>query len=315
MPAELRRIVNGKRARFNMEIASNITLAALAQQFLVGLSRTSILFIVASGLSLVLGVLRIPNVAHGSLYMIGAFLAYSIAPVCGGGSTGFWIAMVVAPLGVALISLVVERALFCHLYEREHLMLLLFTFSLMLLFRDVVKLIWGSDYRSLSAPEVFQGAVTLVGMPFPRYNLFLLFIGPVVALGLWLLTNKTKIGKISRAAAVDREMVAAVGINVSWVFAAVFIIGCFLAGLGGALVAPTQNITQGMDHSLIMEAFLIVIIGGLGNMWGALLGALIFGLTDSMGILVWPQFAIVFPYLAAVIVLVFRPKGLLQATW
>lgn len=298
-----------------MELPSNITFAALAQQFLVGLSRTSILFIVASGLSLVLGVLRIPNVAHGSLYMIGAFLAYSVATLCGGGSTGFWIAMIVAPLGVALISLLVERALFCHLYEREHLMLLLFTFSLMLLFRDVVKLIWGSDYRSLAAPDVFQGSFALLGMPFPRYNLFLLFIGPLVALGLWLLTNKTKIGKIARAAAVDREMVAAIGINVSWVFAAVFVIGCFLAGLGGALVAPTQNITQGMDHSLIMEAFLIVIIGGLGNMWGALLGALIFGLTDSMGILVWPQFAIVFPYLAAVIVLVFRPKGLLRATW
>jgi len=144
---------------------------------------------------------------------------------------------------------------------------------------------------------------------------FLLVIGPLVAVGLWLLINKTKIGKISRAAAVDREMVGAVGINVSGVFAFVFTIGCFLAGLGGALVAPTQNITQGMDHTLIMEAFLIVIIGGLGNIWGALLGALIFGLTDSMGILVWPQFSIVFPYVAVVIVLIFRPKGLLKAAW
>lgn len=298
-----------------MEFAQHITIAALFQQVLVGLSKTTILFIVASGLSLVLGVLRIPNVFHGSLYMIGAFLAYTITMALGGTSTGFWPALILAPLGVALISLMVERGLFCHLYEREHLMLLLFTFAFMLVFGDLVKLVWGSDYRSLSAPVILQGSFSVFGLPFPRYNLFLLIIGPLVALGLWLLTNKTKIGKISRAAAVDREMVGAMGINVSWVFAAVFIIGCFLGGLGGALVAPTQNITQGMDHAIIIEAFLIVIIGGLGNIWGALLGSLIFGLTDSIGILVWPQFAIVFPYVAVVTVLVIRPKGLLKSTW
>ena len=298
-----------------MEFGANITLVALFHQILVGLSRTTILFIVSSGLSLVLGVLRIPNVAHGSLYMIGAFLTYSIATLLGGGSGGFWLALVLAPVGVALISFVAERGLFCHLYEREHLMLLLFTFSLMLVFGDMVKFIWGSDYRSLSAPEILQGSFLIFGLPFPRYNLFLLIMGPLVAVGLWYLTNRTKIGRVARAAAVDREMVGAVGINVSWVFAWVFVIGCFLAGLGGALVAPTQNITQGMDHTIIIEAFLIVIIGGLGNIWGALLGAAIFGLTDSIGVLVWPQFAIVFPYVAVVVVLVFRPRGLLRSTW
>lgn len=297
-----------------MEFAAHVSWEALLQQVLVGLSRTTILFIVASGLSLVLGVLRIPNVFHGSLYMIGAFLAYSVA-VFIGGPAGFAVALLAAPLGVALISLIVERGLFCRLYEREHLMLLLFTFAFMLVFSDLVKLVWGSDYRSLSLPPMLQGSFTILDLPFPRYNLFLLLVGPVVAFGLWFLTNKTKIGKIARAASVDREMVGAVGINVSWVFAAVFIIGCFLAGLGGALVAPTQNITQGMDHAIIIQAFLIVIIGGLGNIWGALLGALIFGLTDAIGILILPQFAIVFPYAAVVIVLLFRPTGLLKATW
>lgn len=297
-----------------MDSASHITLAALGQQLLVGLSRTTILFIVSSGLSLILGVLRIPNVSHGSLYMIGAFVTYSVATFIGG-QTGFWVALAVAPVAVGLLALAVERGIFCHLYEREHLMLLLFTFSLMLVLGDVVKLIWGSDYRSLAAPPMMQGSFSLGGMPFPRYNLFLLIMGPLVAVGLWALTNKTKIGKIARAAAVDREMVAAMGINVSWVFAFVFCLGCLMAGLGGALVAPTQNITQGMDHAIIMEAFLIVIIGGLGNMWGALLGAAIFGITDSIGILVWPQFAIVFPYVAVTIVLLFRPKGLLKSTW
>lgn len=298
-----------------MDFSSNITIIALLQQIFVGLSRTTILFIVASGLSLVLGVLRIPNVAHGSLYMIGAFLTYTIATLFGQSAPGFWIALIVAPLGVALISFIVERGLFCHLYEREHLMLLLFTFSFTLVFGDLVKLIWGSDYRSLNPPEFLRGSVSISGLLLPRYNLFLLVLGPLVATGLWFLTEKTKIGKIARAAAVDREMVGAIGINVSWVFAAVFVIGCYLGGLGGALVAPTQNITQGMDHTIIIEAFLIVIIGGLGNIWGALLGALIFGLTDSVGILVWPQFAIVFPYVAVIIVLLFRPKGLLKSTW
>lgn len=298
-----------------MELASNITIPAFLQQILVGLSRTTILFIVASGLSIVLGVLRIPNVFHGSLYMIGAFIAYSISAAIGGGLTGFWMALIFAPVAVALISLLIERGLFCRLYDREHLMLLLFTFAFTLVFGDLVKLIWGADYRSISPPEFLQGAFTIFELPFPRYNLFLLILGPLVALGLWYFTNKTRIGKIARAASVDRDMVDAVGINVSWVFAWVFVIGCFLAGLGGALVAPTQNITQGMDHAIIIEAFLIVIIGGLGNIWGALLGALIFGLTDAVGILVWPQFAIVFPYLAVVIVLVIRPTGLLKSVW
>ena len=220
-----------------MEFASHINLASLAQQVLVGLSRTTILFIVSSGLSLILGVLRIPNVSHGSLYMIGAFITYAVASVIGG-ATGFWVALVIAPLAVAGISLVTERALFCHLYEREHLMLLLFTFALALVFGDLVKLIWGADYRSLNAPEMLRGSVAMGSLPFPRYNLFLLMVGPVVAFGLWYLTNKTKIGKIARAAAVDREMVAAMGINVSWVFAFVFCIGCLLAGLGGALGGP-----------------------------------------------------------------------------
>ncbi|MGD9972238.1 MAG: branched-chain amino acid ABC transporter permease [Desulfatirhabdiaceae bacterium] len=297
-----------------MDGASQQMIQSLFQQILVGLSRTTILFIVSSGLSLVLGVLRIPNLAHGSFYMIGAFMAYTVATAVGG-VWGFWLALILGPLCVALVSLIMERGLFCHLYDREHLMLLLFTFSFTLVFGDLVKLIWGSDYRSMPVPIFFQGSFTLFGLSLPRYNGFLLMVGPVVAVGLWLLIQKTRIGKIARAAAVDREMVDALGINVSLIFSAVFVIGCFLAGLGGALVAPTQNITGGMDHSIIIEAFLIVIVGGLGNIWGALLGALIFGLTHSIGILLFPQFSIVLPYVAVVTILLFRPKGLLKSVW
>jgi branched-chain amino acid transport system permease protein len=298
-----------------MEGGQAITLAALSSTFLVGLSRAMILFIVTSGLSFVLGVLRVPNVAHGSLYMIGAFVAYSISTLLGGGSIGFWLALILAPLVVALISLIAERSLFCHLYQREHLMLLLFTFALMLILGDLTKIVWGADYRSIMPPAVLQGSISIFGSPFPKYNLFLLVIGPLVAIGLWLFSTKTKMGKIARAAAVDMEMVGAIGINVSWVFAFAFVLGCFLGGLGGALVAPTISVTIGMDHNIIIEAFLIVTIGGLGNMWGALAGSLIFGITQAYGVLLWPQFAIVFPYLAVVIVLTLKPTGMLKAVW
>ena len=292
----------------------NITFAGFFSQVLVGLSRAMILFIVSSGLSFILGVLRVPNVAHGSLYMIGAFVAHSVATAVGGVS-GFWLALVLAPLTVALISLIAERTLFCHLYEREHLMLLLFTFALALILGDLTKMTWGADYRSLTAPPFLQGSVSVHGTAFPRYNLFLLVVGPVVAVGLWLLTSKTMFGKIARAAAVDREMVGAIGVNVSWVFALAFVLGCLLAGLGGALVSPTVSITLGMDHTIIIEAFLIVTIGGLGNIWGALVGSLIFGVSQSIGVLILPQFAIVFPYLAVVVILTLKPTGLLKSVW
>jgi branched-subunit amino acid ABC-type transport system permease component len=298
-----------------MEAGQGITLAILSIHLLVGLSRAMILFIVSSGLSFVLGVLRVPNVAHGSLYMIGAFAAHSISTALGGGTTGFWLALLLSPFVVAGISLVAERSLFCHLYEREHLMLLLFTFALMLILGDLTKMIWGADYRSIMAPPFLQGSVSIFNSPFPKYNLFLIIIGPIVAIGLWLFSNKTKVGKIARAAAVDREMVGAIGINVSWVFAFAFILGCFLAGLGGALVSPTISVTLGMDHDIIIEAFLIVTIGGLGNMWGAMVGSLIFGITQSFGVLFWPQFAIVFPYAAVVIVLTLKPTGMLKSVW
>ena len=298
-----------------MEAGQGITLAVLSIHLLVGLSRAMILFIVSSGLSFVLGVLRVPNVAHGSLYMIGAFAAHSIATALGGGPAGFWLALFLSPFVVAGISLIAERSLFCHLYEREHLMLLLFTFALMLILGDLTKMIWGADYRSIMAPPFLQGSISIFNSPFPKYNLFLLIIGPVVAIGLWLFSNKTKVGKIARAAAVDREMVGAIGINVSWVFAFAFILGCFLAGLGGALVSPTISVTLGMDHDIIIEAFLIVTIGGLGNMWGAMVGSLIFGITQSFGVLFWPQFAIVFPYAAVVIVLTLKPTGMLKSVW
>ncbi len=292
-----------------------LSLDAVTSQLLIGLSRAMILFIVSSGLSFVLGVLRVPNIAHGSLYMIGAFGAYSIAAALGKNPAGFWVALLLAPLLVALVGLIFERVLLSRLYQREHLMLILFTFAIGLILNDMVKLAWGAEYHSVVPPEILNGSASVLGIDIPRYSLFLLLLGPLVALGLWLFVSKTKVGKISRAAAVDREMVGVLGINVSWVFAAAFVLGCYLAGLGGALVAPTTSISLGMDRTIIIETFLIVTIGGLGNIWGALIGSLIFGVTQSVGLLFLPQFTVVFPYAAVVIVLLLRPRGLLHSVW
>lgn len=290
-----------------------LDLGTLGANCFVGLSRTMILFIVSSGLSFILGVMRVPNIAHGSLYMIGAFAAYSIAELFGGSTVGFWIALALSPVFVGVLSLIAERVMFRRLYQREHLELILFTFALMLIFGDLVKLVWGTDYKSILAPDMLRGSVIVFGSSFPVYNIFLIVVGPLVGVGLWLFTATTKMGKITRAAAVDRDMVDAIGINVDWVFCGAFVIGCILAGLGGALVAPTVSITLGMDHTIIMEAFLIVTIGGLGNIAGAFLGSLIFGFSQAFGVYLMPQFAIVFPYIAVVIILLIKPKGLLKS--
>jgi branched-subunit amino acid ABC-type transport system permease component len=288
--------------------------AAVVGQLLVGLSRAMILFVVSAGLTLVLGVLRVPNVFHGSLYMLGAFVAWTVAEAVGH-PAGLWLALAAAPVATAAVGLAVERLLLSRLYHREHLMLILFTFGVMLVLNDLVKMLWGPTYRSLVPPPSLQGAVTVAGVALPRFNLVLLAAGPVVAVGLWLFTHRTRAGKLARAAATDRDMVAVLGVDVGRVFGMAFALGCFLAGLGGALVAPTTSITLGMDHSLLIDSFLIVIVGGLGNLWGALVGSLLFGVTQSVGLLVWPQFAVAFPYAVTAAVLLVRPKGLLRSAW
>ncbi|MDR7480235.1 MAG: branched-chain amino acid ABC transporter permease [Armatimonadota bacterium] len=290
-------------------------LPAVLGQVLVGLSRAMILFIVSAGLTLILGVLRVPNVFHGSLYMLGAFVAWTVAEAVGAHPAGLWLALAAAPLVTAAVGLVLERLLLSRLYHREHLMLILFTFGVMLILNDAVKLLWGPTYRSLVPPPSLQGAVTVLGVALPTFNLVLLAAGPLVGLGLWLFTHRTRAGRVARAAATDRDMVAVLGVDVNRVFGMAFALGCFLAGLGGALVAPTTSIMLGMDHSLLIDSFLIVIVGGLGNLWGALAGSLLFGVTQSVGLLVWPQFAVAFPYAVTAAVLLVRPTGLLRSAW
>ena len=275
---------------------------------LAGLTRASILFIVASGLTLVFGVLRVINMAHGSLYMIGAFVAAAVIERAGAGS--FWLALVAAPLAVAAVGAVIELGVLRRIYRAEHVVQLLATYALILIIEDVLKMIWGAEYRSVSVPEIFAGAIAVGGRPFPVYNLFVIGWALLLALGLWLLMYRTGLGKLIRAAMDDAEMLEALGVNIPRIFLAVFVIGAFLAGLGGVLVAPLGSIGLGMDVSILIEAFVVAVIGGLGSFPGALLGAGIIGIMFSFGITIAPRMAMAFIFLAMVVVLVVRPWGL-----
>ncbi len=280
-------------------------------QLLGGLSRGMVLFIVASGLSLIFGVMRVINFAHGSLYMLGAFLAVTISSLFVGFEWSFVAVLLIVPLIVAAVGLAMETTLFRRIYAKEHLLQLLLTYGLALFISDVVRMIWGGAYRTVRPPDFLRSGVEILGRSFPVYNLFLLVVGPLIALGLWILLYRSRWGRIIRAAVANPEILGALGINVQRVFTSVFALGCWLAGLGGALVAGQAAVALGMDVSLIIDAFAVVVIGGLGSFGGALLGSVILGVVLSLGILVVPQAALGLSFLVMASVLILRPWGLL----
>ncbi len=283
----------------------------LAVQCLNGLTQAMFLFLIASGLSLIFGVLGVLNFAHGSLYMLGAYLSYTIASRFVGSPAAFWVALILGSIGVALVGGIIESVFLRPVYRREELDQLLVTYALVLIISDLVKLAWGAENRSGSRPALLAGSVDIAGRDFPTYNLFVLAVGPLVALGLWLLLRRTQFGRLVRAAANDREMVGVVGVNVTGLFTGVFMLGAWLGGLGGGLAAPIGAIFPGMDVEIIVESFIVVVVGGMGSLGGTLLGALIIGQLNAFGILFFPRFAIVFVYILMAIVLVIRPWGLL----
>jgi branched-chain amino acid transport system permease protein len=280
----------------------------LVVQFLTGLASAASLFLVASGLSIIFGVSRIVNFAHGSFYMLGAYLAYQVVQSVGTGPGRFWWAVAGAALGIAVLGGLVERLLLRHLYAKEELYQLLFTYALVLILGDVAKRFWGTGQLSISRPPGLTGAVDLFGTRLPLYNLFILLLGPAVALAFWVILHRTRVGRYIRAAAQDREMLGALGINVTSLYTGVFVLGSFLAGLGGALVTPVKTVVPGMDVEIIVEAFIVVVIGGLGSFWGTFLGSIVYGQVLSFGILIFSIFS-VFALMA--VVLIVRPWGLL----
>jgi branched-chain amino acid transport system permease protein len=280
-------------------------------QALSGLTAAMFLFLIASGLSLIFGVLRVLNFAHGSFYMIGAYLAWQLVQWVGTGGGRFWLAVLGAAVGIAILGGVVERLLLRHLYGKEELYQLLFTYALVLIISDAAKVLWGTQQQSVSRPPGLEGSFRLFNTVIPWYNLFILLLGPAIAFVFWLVLNRTRAGRLIRAAALDREMLGALGVNVSRLYTGVFVIGSFLAGLGGALVTPVKTIVPGMDVEIIVEAFIVVVIGGLGSFWGTFLGALIYGQVLSFGILIFPRFSIFSVFALMAVVLIIRPWGLL----
>src|SRR6266436_8417572 len=286
-------------------------MSLLVVQLLSGLANAMFLFLVASGLSLIFGVTRIVNFAHGSFYMLAADLTYSLAAALPLGPGAFYAGALLAAVLVAGLGGLVEVLLLRRVYRAPELYQLLLTFSLVLIAADAVRLLWGADNKTGPPAPGLAGSVPVAGQLFPSYDLAVIAFGPLVALGLWVVFHRTRWGVLIRAATQDREMVAALGVDQSRLFTGVFVLGSFLAGLGGALQVPRVALTTVMDTTVIVEAFVVVVIGGMGSVWGALLASLLIGVLNAYGVLVLPKASIVLMFVVMAVVLIVRPWGLL----
>jgi branched-chain amino acid transport system permease protein len=283
----------------------------LFSQFMGGLTAAMFLFLIASGLSLIFGVLRVLNFAHGSFYMLGAYIAWQVVHWVSVALPGhFWLATLAATAGIAILGGVIERSLFRFLYDREELYQLLFTYALVLILGDAAKYVWGTDQLSVSRPSILNGGFEIFSTTVPYYNLFIIIIGPLIALGVWLMLTRTGLGRMVRAAALDREMLDALGANVGWLYTGMFMLSAALAGLSGALVTPIQSIVPGMDVEIIVQAFIVVVIGGLGSFWGTFWGSMLYGQVLSFGILIFPGFSLFSVFALMAVILIVRPWGL-----
>lgn len=278
-------------------------------QFLTGLASAASLFLVASGLSIIFGVTRIVNFAHGAFYMLGAYGAFTLTERLSG-TLGFWGGIVIAALFVALLGVLVEMVLLRRIYKSPELFQLLATFGLTLMVEDIVVLIWGPDDLVGRRAPGFRGAVDFFGQNIPSYDLLLILLGPVVLGALWLLFRRTRWGILVRAATQDRDMVAALGVNQKWLFTSVFAVGVFLAALGGALQIPRDAVHHAMDLRIIVDVFVVVVIGGLGSITGAFVAAVLVSELNAFGILIFPKISIILVFLVMAAVLIVRPWGL-----
>ena len=279
-------------------------------QFLTGLASAASLFLVASGLSIIFGVTRIVNFAHGAFYMLGAYVAFTLTERFSG-ALGFWGGILAAALIVAAIGVLVEMVLLRRIYHAPELFQLLATFGLTLMVEDLVVLIWGPD--DLVGPRApgLKGALDFFGQKIPSYDLLLIALGPLVLGLLWLIFQRTRWGVLVRAATQDRDMVAALGVNQKWLFTSVFALGVFLAALGGSLQIPRDAVHHVMDLRIIVDVFVVVVIGGLGSIVGAFVAAVLVSELNAFGILIFPKISIILVFLVMAVVLITRPWGLL----
>ncbi|MBV9859239.1 MAG: branched-chain amino acid ABC transporter permease [Alphaproteobacteria bacterium] len=283
--------------------------AFIVLQLLNTFAIAGLLFLISVGLTLIFGIMRIVNFAHGSLYMLGAYVGFSLTAWTG----SYWVGLVVAPVLVGLAGLGIEATALKPLYRRDAGAFLLVTFGLALVVGEAVRLGWGADARKLELPVVLTGSVRVMSEAFPVYRLFLAGFGLATAAALWLFLERTRLGLLIRATAQNSEMVGALGTDVGWVRSGVFALGCGLAALGGVMATPLVTANLGMGSNVIIDAFVIVIIGGLGSVVGSAIGSLLVGAVQTFGNFFLPDFALAASYIAMIAVLVVRPQGLFGA--
>lgn len=306
--------------------ALTMPMLLLAEQALNGLQLGVMLFLMAAGLTLVFGIMDLINLAHGSLYMVGAYLTAVFAGIL----DHFLLAVLAAVAGTALVGLAVEVVALRALYRRDHLDQVLATFGLILFFNELVKILWGPVPLFLNPPAVLSGTVNLLGVHYPAFRLVIIGVGVAVAVFLWLLIARTRIGMLIRAGATNREMVTALGVDVRLLFTLVFALGAGLAGLAGAMAGPVLAVQVGMGEPVLILTFVVIVIGGIGSIRGALAGALLVGMVDTLGRAALPAlFALLLDpasansagaavasmaiYILMATVLALRPRGLFPA--
>jgi len=276
-------------------------------QALNGLSSAMFLWLVAAGLTVAFGVCGILNVAHGSLYMMGAYFAFTSFQILG---LNFWLSLVFALIGAGIIGFLMERFFLRRIYDQPIEFQLILTFAFILVFDNLTKMIWGTMLIIPTMPSLFQGTIPIVGRPFPIYNLFIIFAGIAVGLIIWVILKKTWWGMKLRAAVSQREMANAIGINIPTLFTAAFVFAALLAAIGGALSTPIRVCDSGVGGAVIIQAFVVTVIGGLGSLKGAFVGALIIGVIGALCTLYVPFIELFVLYLIMAVVLIIRPQGL-----
>jgi len=279
----------------------------LVTQCLNAFSQAALLFFLGVGLTLIFGIMRIVNFAHGTFYMLGAFLGWTVVRVTG----SFWLALIVAPVIAGAVGAAFELGLLRRLYRRDASSFLMVTFGLTLVLEELIRLTWGVQALQVEVPNIFSGIVFLFDEPFPVYRLFLAGAGIVVAVAIWQFLERTRLGLLIRATSQNAEMVHALGVDVNLVRSGIFGIGCGLAALGGVLAAPLVTASLGMAANAVIDAFVIVIIGGMGSFLGSLIAAVLVAFVQVFGNYFFPDFALAAMYMLMLLVLVIRPGGLL----
>ena len=282
-------------------------MSALLLQLMNGLSYGFLLFIITSGITIVFGILGVLNLAHGSLYLLGSYVGYSLIMKAG---LPFWVALMAVPILIAVIGLVLEIVLLRPTYKLGHLSQVLLTFGMAYIFHDVFSMLWGKNILVVNPPEALNMSIEIAGNTIPAYRLALIVIGILMALLLWYTQEKTKWGAVIRAGLSDKEMVGGLGVNINLVFTCVFFMGSLMAGFGGVLGSPILGVFPGMEFQILILSLVVLVVGGLGSVTGTFIASLLVGFVETFSRYLVPELSLIITFALMAIVLVVRPQGL-----